>query len=192
MWPVPLVQVLYHILNWFFLAKPGFLELIWIFSNRNLLKINISHTLNPNLSKYFFIKSSPQDLSNDTKGTFQFLRNFQPWFNLIFSKKIIQYSRTFAPQVQTSWNWAHAHLLLESFPKTPRNHLKHPGLVDLITTKQNKLPSFIGRLCFNTYLAHVDGTSPKEILRLWQPQPKNKSFVVLHGLLHDHVKRRKF
>jgi hypothetical protein len=33
-------------------------------------------------------------------------------------------------------------------------------------TKQTTVPSFIGRLCFNTYLAHVDGTSPKEILRL--------------------------
>ncbi len=90
-------------------------------------------------------------------------------------------------------------LVLESFPKTPRNHLKHPGSVDLITTKQNKnkLLSFIGRLSFNTYLAHVNwvtliGTSPKEILRLWQPRLKNKSYMVLHGLLHDHVKRGKF
>jgi len=65
---------------------------------------------------------------------------------LIFSEEIIQYSRTFAPQVQTSWKQAHAPLLMESFPKTPRNHLKHPGSVDLIATKQNKLPSFIDRL----------------------------------------------
>jgi len=34
--------------------------------------------------------------------------------------EIIQYSRTFAPQVQTSWNQAHARLHDESFPKTPR------------------------------------------------------------------------
>jgi hypothetical protein len=40
--------------------------------------------------------------------------------NLIFSEKIIQYSRSFAPQVQTPWNQAHAPLLVESFPKTPR------------------------------------------------------------------------
>jgi hypothetical protein len=58
---------------------------------------------------------------NNTKGTFQFLQNFQLQFNLIFSEKIIQYSRTFAPQVQTPWNQAHAPLLLiKSFPKTPR------------------------------------------------------------------------
>ncbi len=41
----------YHVLNWFFLPKPGFLEFIWIFSCRNHLKINISHILNPNLIK---------------------------------------------------------------------------------------------------------------------------------------------
>jgi hypothetical protein len=37
-----------------------------------------------------------------------------------------------------------------SFSKAFQTHqehdLKHPGLVDLITTKQNKLPSFIDRL----------------------------------------------
>jgi hypothetical protein len=29
-------------------------------------------------------------------------------FNLIFSEEIIQYSKTFAPQVETSWNQAHS------------------------------------------------------------------------------------
>jgi hypothetical protein len=46
--------------------------------------------------------------------------NLHLWFNLIFSEEIIQYSRTFALQVQTSWNQAHAPLFVESFPKTPR------------------------------------------------------------------------
>jgi hypothetical protein len=54
------------------------------------------------------------------KGTFQFLRNFQVQFNLIFSEKIYRYSRPFALQVQMSWNQAHAPLLVKSFPKTPR------------------------------------------------------------------------
>jgi hypothetical protein len=36
----------------------------------------------------------------------------------------MQYSRTFALQVQTSWNQAHAPLLVESFPKTPRAQSK--------------------------------------------------------------------
>jgi len=59
---------------------------------------------------------------------------------------------------------AHAPLLVKSFPKTQRtkpmhlslsrafqrhkeHDLKHPSSVDLITTKQNKLPSFIDRCC---------------------------------------------
>ncbi len=63
-----------------------------------------------------------------------------------FSEQIIQ-SRTFASPVQTSWNQAHASILVESFPKTHQEHnLKHPDLVELITIKQNKLPSFIDRL----------------------------------------------
>jgi hypothetical protein len=76
----------------FFLPKPGFLEFIWIFSGRNHLKIN-------------------QDISNNTKGTFQFLLNFQLRFNLIFSDKIIQYLRTFALQVQTSPTYLFTYLL---------------------------------------------------------------------------------
>ncbi len=49
-----------------------------------------------------------------------------------------------ALQVQTSWNQAHAPLLNHCFPKTPRTQSEeYPGSVDLITTKQNKLPSFI-------------------------------------------------
>ncbi len=50
MWPVRLRRC-YHVLNWFFLPKPGFLEFIWIFSGRTHFKINISHILNPNLTK---------------------------------------------------------------------------------------------------------------------------------------------
>ncbi len=51
-----------------------------IFSGRNHLKINISHILNPNLTKSILLNPAHQDLSNNTKGTFQFLRNFQLQF----------------------------------------------------------------------------------------------------------------
>jgi hypothetical protein len=44
--------------------------------------------------------------------------------SIIFNEKINQYSRTFAPQVQMPWNQAHAPLLVESFPKTPRTQSK--------------------------------------------------------------------
>jgi hypothetical protein len=54
------------------------------------------------------IKScSHRDLSNNTKCTFQFLQSFQLRFNLIFNEELIQYSKTFALQVQTSWNHTH-------------------------------------------------------------------------------------
>jgi hypothetical protein len=85
-----------------------------------------------------------QDLSNNTKGTFQFLWNFQLQFNLIFSEEIIQYSRTSTPQVQTPWNQADAPLLLESFPKRPRTP-KGSQFSGSHKYKTNKLPSFIHR-----------------------------------------------
>jgi hypothetical protein len=103
--------------------------------------------LNPDLTKQIPLNPAHQDLSNSTKGTLQLLRNFQLQFNLIFSEEIIQYSRTFAPQVQTSWNQPDALLLLKSFPRDQEFDLKHPGLVDLVSRhKTNKLLSFIDRL----------------------------------------------
>ncbi len=49
-WPVPLAQVLPRS-QLIFPSKTWLLEFIWFFSNRNHLKINISHILNPNLTK---------------------------------------------------------------------------------------------------------------------------------------------
>ncbi len=98
-----------------------------------------------------FIKSSHQDLSSNTKSRYQFLRHFQLPFNLIVSEEIIQYSRTFAPQVQTPWNQADAPLLLKSFPKTPRTRSEASWFGGSHWYKQNKtnqLPSFIDRLLF--------------------------------------------
>jgi hypothetical protein len=55
-------------------------------------------------------------------------------------EEIIQYSRTFAPQAQTPWNEAHAPILVESFPTTPKEHnLKHLSLVDVIITKNKTI-----------------------------------------------------
>jgi hypothetical protein len=106
----------YHILNRFFLPKPSFLEFIWTFSGRNHLKINIPHI--PNLTKYIPLNPAHQDLPT----TFQFLQKFRLWFNLIFSEKLIQYSRTSTLQVQPPSNQANAPLLLKSFPKRPSYH----------------------------------------------------------------------
>jgi hypothetical protein len=101
-----------------FLPKPGFQEFIWIFNCRNHLKINISHILNPNLTKYIPLNPAHQDLSNNTKGTFQFPPKFQLRFNLIFTEEIIQYSRTFALQVQTPWT-------MPMHPSSSRAFLRH-------------------------------------------------------------------
>jgi len=101
-------------------------------------------------SKSYQINSikSYSSSSLNTKGTLQFLRNFQIQFNLIFNKEIIQYSKTFAPQVQTPWNQAHAPLLVKSFPKTPRTRSEASqfGGSHNYKTNQNKtnyLPSEI-------------------------------------------------
>jgi hypothetical protein len=45
------------------------------------------------------------------------------------SKEIIQYSRTFAWQVQMPWNQAHAPLLVKSFPNKPRTRLEASSVV---------------------------------------------------------------
>jgi hypothetical protein len=79
-----------------------------------------------------------QDLSNNTKCTFQSLKKIQLWFHLIFNEKIIPYSRTFAPQVQTSWNQSPCTPPHRELSKDTENthNLKHSSLVDLIITKQ--------------------------------------------------------
>jgi hypothetical protein len=116
---------------------------------KNHLKINISHTLNPNLTNSIPLNLAHQDLSKKTKGTFQFLRIFQLQFNLIFNEKIIQHSRTFAPQVQTSWNQAHAPFLSKAFQRHQDDNLKHLDSMDFISTKQKKLPSFIDKFAIS-------------------------------------------
>jgi hypothetical protein len=59
--------------NDFFSPKPGFLKLIGIFNIENHLKTNISHILNPNLAKSIPLNPAHQDISNNTRATFQFL-----------------------------------------------------------------------------------------------------------------------
>ncbi len=144
MWPVPSPKC-YHVLNWFFLQKPSFLEFIWIFSSRNHLKINISHILNPNLTQKIPLNSAHQVLSNNTKDTFQLLWNFQLQFNLTFSENIIQYSRTFASHVQMSCNQADELFLIKSFPKRPRTQSEASwfGWSHKYKTKQNKQTTFL-------------------------------------------------
>ncbi len=114
-WPVLLAQVL---------PRPQliFPSKTWVFEiylNFQLQKSLQNQYLPHSESKSYqtnSTKSCSSRSSNNTKGTLQFFRNFQLRFNFIFSEEIIQYSKTFASQVQTPWNQAHAPLLIESFP----------------------------------------------------------------------------
>ncbi len=135
-WPVLLVQVLP---KWFFLPKPGFFGLYLKFQRLKSLKNEYLPPLEP-ISYQINSIISCLSRSFQQHEKFQFLRNFQIRFNLIFSeeiisifknfctsspnimepspfsydlflfsgKKLFQYSKTFAPQVQTSWNQAHS------------------------------------------------------------------------------------
>ncbi len=87
-----------------------------------------------------------QDLSNNTKGKFQFLRNFELRFDLIFSVEIIQYLRTFALQVQNTHGTKPMHpFSFRAFQRDQECDLKHPSSMDLISTKQNKQTTLLHR-----------------------------------------------
>jgi hypothetical protein len=66
---------------------------------------------------------------------------------------MIQYSKTFALHVQTSWNQAHAPHLVKSFPKTPRTRSEASpfGGSHNYKTKQNKTnqTTFVDRWSHN-------------------------------------------
>ncbi len=80
-----------------------------------------------------------QDLSNNTKATFQFLRNFQLQFNLIFSEEIISIFKNFCTASPNAMEPSPCTpSLSRAFQRHQEHDLKHPGSVDLITTKQNK------------------------------------------------------
>jgi hypothetical protein len=141
-WPVSLAQVLPPP-QLIFPSKTWFFGIYLNFQQQKSLK----NQYLPYLTKINSIKSCSSRSFNNTKGKFQFLLNFQLWFNLIFRVKIIQYSRTFASQVQMSWNQAHAPhpSSLRAFQRRQEHDLKHPTSVNLITTqnKTNYLPSYI-------------------------------------------------
>jgi hypothetical protein len=71
----PLAQVLPRP-QLIFPSKTWFFGICLNFQLQKSLK-NISHILDPNLTKSIPLNPSHQDLSNSTKGTFQFLQNFQ-------------------------------------------------------------------------------------------------------------------
>jgi len=137
---LPCSQLIFPSKTCFFKFYLNFQRLKWLINQhlpRSEFKSYQMNSLNP----------AHQDLSINTKGTFQFLWNVQLQFNIIFSEKIIQYSKTFASQVQTPWNQANTPSSSRAFQRDQEHNLKHPGSVDLLSTKKTKqanyLPSYI-------------------------------------------------
>jgi hypothetical protein len=67
----------------FFLSKTWFFGIYLNFQQHKSLKNQYLPQFQSKSYQINSIKSSHQDLSNNTKGTFQFLQNFQLQFNLI-------------------------------------------------------------------------------------------------------------
>ncbi len=120
------------------------------------------------------------------KAHYNSSENFQARFNLIFSEEIIQYSRTFALQVQTSWNQSPCNpSSLKAFLRHQEHDLKHPNSMDLLTTKKNKLflespPEFIFNcslvLCLMTTYFKIFAKYPKNI---WFVSLTKKCYIIL-------------
>jgi hypothetical protein len=126
---LPSPQLIFPSKTWFF---GTYLNFQW----QKLLK---NQYLPHSESKSYEINPAHQDLSNNTKGTFQFLRNFQLWFNLLFKNFC-----TTSPNVMEPSPWTPPGQELSKDTKNTiwsilvqrsRNY----------KTKQNKLPSFIDR-----------------------------------------------
>jgi hypothetical protein len=89
-----------------------------------------------------------QDLSNNTKCTFQSLRNFQLGFNLIFSEEInhiLELLHHKSKHHETKL--VHPSSLI-AFQRDQECDLKYLRLVDLISTNKTKQTTFIDRCTF--------------------------------------------
>jgi hypothetical protein len=150
-WPVPLAQVLPHP-QLIFPSKTWFLEFIWIFSGWSHLKSNISHILNPNLTKINSIKSCSSWSFQQHQRHIPIL---QLQFNLILNKKSFNIQKLLHPKSKRHGTKPMHPSLSRAFERHQEHDLKHPNSMDLITTKQNKLPSFIDRQVWTVPLARV-------------------------------------
>jgi len=134
-WPMLLAKV-WTCPQLIFPSKTWFCGIFWIFNSENHFKINVSHILNPNLTKYFPLNLAHQDLSNNINDTFQFLQNFQLRFNLIFTEKYSIFKNFCIASPNIIWTNPMHPSLLRAFQRHQKRDLKHLGLVDLITIKQ--------------------------------------------------------
>jgi len=155
-WPIPLAQVLPRP-QLIFPSKTWFFGIYLNFQCQKSLK---NQYLPLSESKSYKINS----IKSCSSRSFQYHQrhipippkypNIQLRFDLIFSGEIIQHSRTFAGQVQTPWNQPMHLSSSRAFERDQEHDLKHPGSVDLISTKQNKtnkLSCFIDRCFYNIF-----------------------------------------
>jgi hypothetical protein len=115
----------------FSLPKPGFLEFFGIFQQQ----ISLKNQCLPHLkSKSYQINS----INSCSSRSFQQHPRHIPISPNFSVKKLIEYSRTFAPKVQKVMEskTVHTSLTTRAFQRHQDHDLKHPGSVDLITTKQ--------------------------------------------------------
>jgi hypothetical protein len=105
-----------------FPSKTWFFEIYLNFQQRKSLKNKYRLHSESKSYQINFIKSSSSRSFQQHQRHIPIPLKFSATilFYFIFSEKIIQYSRAFAVEVQTSWNQAQALLLVKSFPKTPR------------------------------------------------------------------------
>jgi hypothetical protein len=101
--------------------------------------------LNPNLTKSIPLNPSHQDLSKNTKGTFQLLRNFQLSFNLIFSEKIFNIQELLHHKSKHHGTKPMHPSPSRAIQRDQEPNMKHSGLLDLISTKQNKQTTLLHR-----------------------------------------------
>ncbi len=87
------------------------------------------------------IKSCSSRSFQHTKGTFQFLQDFQLWFN--FQQKNHSIFKNFCTASPNIMEPKPIHdSLSRAFQRHQEEDMKHPGSMDLITTKQNKTKQF--------------------------------------------------
>jgi len=157
-----------QVLNWFFLPKPGFLGIYFNFQWQKSFK---NQYLPHSESKYKQINS----IRSCSSRSFQQHQRHIPILQKFLVKKSFNIQELLQHKSKPHETKPHALLLIESFPKTPRtqseafhkakpheakpmhsslsrafqrhqeHNLKHPSSVHLITSKQNKLPSFTDR-----------------------------------------------
>ncbi len=150
MWHVPLAQVLPRP-QLIFPSKTWFFWNLFDFSVVEITFKSIFPTIWIQILPINFNTFAHQDLSNNTKGTFQFIKKIQIGFNLIFNEKIIQFSRAFMLKVQMSLNQAHAPLLLKSFPKRPKMWFEASQFSGSHKSKQNKQTTFFHKLMIGCF-----------------------------------------